>query len=147
MRQRPGQTKSANRVRSPGKWTRYSKVEPSGRVLGSWPKAASRWKRKVWASLFSSPLSLAANWASSRKPFSSEVMKWGATRAPRAEHGRRLRGGQGGFEQSSSVRLNGRDARGLVVCCGEYGPAERSAALSASPRGAGPATESKNLRI
>src|ERR1035438_9096146 len=67
------QTKSAYRVRSPGKRTRYSKVEPSGRVLASWPNAASRWKRKVWASLFSSPLSLAANWAKSRRAFSSEV--------------------------------------------------------------------------
>src|ERR1035441_4655143 len=97
MRQRPGQTKSANRVRSPEKWTRYSKVEPSGRVLGSWPKEASRWKRKVWASLFSSPLSLAANWANSRKPFSSDVMKRSAACAPRVEHGRQARGGQGGF--------------------------------------------------
>ena len=34
MRARPGQTKSANLVRSPGKRTRYSKVEPSGRVFG-----------------------------------------------------------------------------------------------------------------
>src|ERR1017187_1125183 len=97
MRQRPGQTKSANLVRSPGKWTRYSNVEPSGKVLGSWPKEASRWKRKVWDSLFSSPLSLAANWAKSRKPFSSEVMKRGAACAPRADHGRRVRAAQGGF--------------------------------------------------
>src|ERR1035437_6938942 len=97
MRQRPGQTKSANLVRWPGKRTRYSKVEPSGKVLGSWPKEASRWKRKVWASLFSSPFSLAANWAKSRKPFSSEVMKRGAACAPRVEHGSQARGGQGSF--------------------------------------------------
>src|ERR1039458_4960532 len=97
MRQRPGQTKSANRVRSPGKWTRYSNVEPSGRVLGSWPNEASRWKRNVWASLFSSPLSLAANWAKSRKPFSSDVMKRSAACAPQDEHGSQARGGQGSF--------------------------------------------------
>ena len=46
----------------------------SGRVLGSWPKASSKWNRKVWASLFSSPLRRAAKVAKSRKPFSCEVM-------------------------------------------------------------------------
>src|SRR4051794_30119617 len=122
MRQRPGHTRSANLVRPSDlpspliplrsdppslgasarqggelKRTRYSKVAPSGRTLGSWPKASRRWKRKVWASLFSSPLSLAAKVAKSRKERSIEVMPRAAVKL-RRKHAKDGRKEQGTFD-------------------------------------------------